>query len=83
MVLENKHEELKQLISELKKLSIEKKVNLWKRVAEDLESPTRRHRIVNVYKLSKVAKKDEWFAGGIPGLGETRVKKLSCSTLSY
>jgi large subunit ribosomal protein L18e len=59
MVLENKHEELKKLVSELKKLSIDKKVNLWKRVAEDLESSTRRHRIVNVYKLSKSAKANE------------------------
>jgi large subunit ribosomal protein L18e len=59
MTKERKHEELKQLISELKKLSIEKKVNLWKRVAEDLESSTRRHRIVNVYKLSRYAKADE------------------------
>jgi large subunit ribosomal protein L18e len=54
-----KHEELKQLISELKRLSIEKKVNLWKRVAEDLESPTRRHRVVNVYKLAKHSKAND------------------------
>jgi large subunit ribosomal protein L18e len=53
MVREHKHEQLKQLISELKKLSIDKKVHLWKRVAEDLENSTRRQRIVNVYKLSK------------------------------
>ncbi|MGV8169678.1 MAG: 50S ribosomal protein L18e [Candidatus Nanoarchaeia archaeon] len=68
----HKHEELKKLISELKKLSIEKKVNLWKRVAEDLESSTRRQRVVNVYKLSKNAKKDETIIvpGKVLGTGD-------------
>jgi large subunit ribosomal protein L18e len=59
MALENKHDELKTLISELKKLSIDHKVKLWKRVAEDLESSNRRQRVVNVYKLSKNAKENE------------------------
>lgn len=72
MVLENKHEELKKLVSELKKLSIDKKVNLWKRVAEDLESSTRRHRVVNVYKLSKFAKENETIIvpGKVLGTGD-------------
>jgi large subunit ribosomal protein L18e len=72
MVLQHKHEELKTLISELKKLSIEKKVNLWKRVAEDLESSTRRQRIVNVYKLAKNVKENETIIvpGKVLGTGD-------------
>lgn len=72
MAIEHKHEELKTLVSELKKLSIDKKVKLWKRVAEDLESPTRRHRVVNVYKLSKSAKENETIIvpGKVLGTGD-------------
>jgi large subunit ribosomal protein L18e len=72
MTNEHKHEELKTLVSELKKLSIDKKVKLWKRVAEDLESSTRRQRIVNVYKLSKCAKANETIIvpGKVLGTGE-------------
>jgi len=72
MAIEHKHEELKTLVSELKKLSIEKKVKLWKRVAEDLESSTRRHRVVNVYKLSKSAKENETIIvpGKVLGTGD-------------
>jgi large subunit ribosomal protein L18e len=72
MANEHKHEELKKLVSELKKLSIEKKVNLWKRVAEDLESSTRRQRIVNVYKLAKHAKENETIIvpGKVLGTGD-------------
>lgn len=72
MASEHKHEELKKLVSELKKLSIEKKVNLWKRVAEDLESSTRRQRIVNIYKLSKCAKENETILvpGKVLGTGD-------------
>jgi len=51
--------ELKNLIIELKKLSNKQKVNIWKRVAEDLEKSTRKRREVNIYKISRYTKKDE------------------------
>ncbi len=51
--------ELRNLIQELKKKSIEHGVNIWKRVANDLEKPTRKRRIVNLYKINKYTKKDE------------------------
>jgi large subunit ribosomal protein L18e len=57
--ISHKHEELNVLISELKKLAIQKNVPLWKRVAEDLEKPTRQRRTVNVYKLSMYCKDNE------------------------
>ena len=49
----NKNEELSSLIVELKKAAIDNDVKLWKRIAEDLEKPTRSRRVVNIYKLSK------------------------------
>ncbi|MFA6072935.1 MAG: 50S ribosomal protein L18e [Candidatus Woesearchaeota archaeon] len=63
---------MKTLISELKKLSIENKVKLWKRVAEDLESSTRRQRVVNVYKLARYAKANETIIvpGKVLGTGD-------------
>jgi large subunit ribosomal protein L18e len=47
--MKNNHTEA--LIKELKKTSIEQKVPLWKRIAEDLEKPSRQQRIVNIFKL--------------------------------
>lgn len=47
------------LISDLKKLSIEKKVALWKQIAVELEKPTRSRREVNLYKIATNAKEGE------------------------
>ena len=68
----NKNEELKQLVSELKKLSIEKKAKIWKRVAEDLERPTRIKRVVNIYSLAKNSKDNETIIvpGKVLGTGD-------------
>lgn len=70
-----KNEQLNDLVATLKKLSIDKKVKLWKRVAEDLEKPTRQARIVNIYKLSKHCKDNEVVVvpGKVLGAGD-----LSC-----
>ena len=51
--------ELKNLIVDLNKLSSKYKVNLWKRIAEDLNKPTRIRREVNLYKINKYAKNNE------------------------
>ncbi|MBW2991963.1 50S ribosomal protein L18e [Candidatus Woesearchaeota archaeon] len=51
--------ELRNLITDLKKLSIEQNKKLWKRIASDLEKPTRSRRIVNLVKINKHAKEDE------------------------
>ncbi len=53
------------LISELKKQSIEQKVPLWKRIAVDLERPTRNRRIVNLSRINRYAKENETII--IPG----------------
>jgi|SRR3989338_1173182 len=50
---------LQELIGELKKRSNEQSVNLWKRIALDLEKPTRQRRIVNLSKISRYTKENE------------------------
>ena len=50
---------LKGLIQELRKKAHEHGANIWKRLAEDLEKPTRQRRIVNLYKINKHTKDNE------------------------
>lgn len=47
------------MIVELKKKAIEEKVAVWKRIASDLEKPSRSRRIVNLYKIDKFTKDNE------------------------
>jgi len=53
MTLEHKNEKLQELISSLKKQSIEQKTGVWKRIAIELERPSRQHRVVNLSKIEK------------------------------
>ena len=71
---------LEQLIKDLKTLSIKENVKIWKRVAEDLEKPSRRRRQVDVLKISKSLKKGE--TAVIPGkvLG---VEKVDASIAAF
>jgi len=64
--------ELQGLIRDLRKLGTKEKVNLWKRVAKDLERPTRIRRKVNLYTIEKVLRKDEIaiVPGKVLSLGE-------------
>lgn len=50
---------LQWLIHELKKRSNEQSVNLWKRIANDLEKPTRQRRVVNLSSISRYTKENE------------------------
>ncbi len=50
---------LKELIVELKRRSNEQSANLWRRIAIDLEKPTRQRRAVNLSKISRYAKPNE------------------------
>lgn len=56
---------LRELVTELKKISSEKKINLWKRVALDLEKPTRQRCVVNLSKISRHTKENETIV--VPG----------------
>jgi len=63
---------LVNLIHDLKKLSIDQKVKFWKRIAEDLEKPTRKRREVNLDRLSRNTKANETVIvpGKVLGSGE-------------
>jgi len=50
---------LRELIKELKTLAIEKKQKFWKRIATELEKPTRQRRIVNTKQISIKTKENE------------------------
>ena len=50
---------LKDLIGELKKRSNEQSVNLWRRIATDLEKPTRQRRVVNLSRINRHTKENE------------------------
>ena len=50
---------LKDLIMELKKRSNEQSVNLWKRIALDLEKPTRQRRVINLSRINRNTKENE------------------------
>ena len=73
-----KHNQKQLLVQELKKVSNENKVPLWKRVALELEKPTRRQRVVNLSKLEKFATEKDIVIvpGKVLGDGEL-VKKLT------
>ncbi len=70
-----KNEQLTTVVSGLKKLAIERQRPLWKRVAEDLEKPTRQRREVNLWKLDQAAVDGELLV--VPGkvLGDGLVTK--------
>ena len=79
-----KNEQLMELLQLLKKTAIENKVAVWKRVATDLEKPTRRKRLVNIYKIEKHAKDDETVVvpGKVLGTGDF-TKKITVAAYSF
>ena len=50
---------LKNLIQELKKISSQKNIPLWRRVADDLERPTRQRRVVNLSRINRYTQEDD------------------------
>ncbi|MFH0798021.1 MAG: 50S ribosomal protein L18e [Candidatus Woesearchaeota archaeon] len=75
---------LKSLISELNKLGVKEKSNLWKRLASDLSKPTRQKREVNVEKINQYAREGETVV--VPGkvLAEGDVdKKLTVAAWTF
>lgn len=75
---------LKELIKELKKASIEQDVAIWKRVASDLEKPTRNRRIVNLSRINRYTKENETIVvpGKVLGSGELN-HKLNVSAYKF
>jgi large subunit ribosomal protein L18e len=66
------NEQLQGLIRELKKHSSSQKAPIWKRVASDLEKPTRQRRIVNLTRINRYTKENEIIVvpGKVLGTGE-------------
>ncbi len=64
--------QLQGLIRELKKQSNQQKVLIWKRVAKDLEKPSRQRRIVNLSRIDRFTKENEIIIvpGKVLGTGE-------------
>ena len=64
-----------ELIKMLRRLSVKEKVNIWKRVAQELEKPVRRSRKVNFYKINKYVREGE--TAIVPGkiLSEGEIEK--------
>ncbi|MCH8329219.1 MAG: 50S ribosomal protein L18e, partial [Nanoarchaeota archaeon] len=75
---------LQELIGELKKRSNEQSVNLWKRVALDLEKPTRQRRVINLSRISRYTKENETIIvpGKVLGSG-TLNQKLTISAYQF
>ena len=79
-----KNLQLESLINDLKKKSIDEKVAIWKRIATDLEKPSRQRRIVNLSKLSKNVKEGDIII--VPGkvLGEGTIdKKITVAAFQF
>ncbi len=75
---------LKDLISLLKKKSFENKVKIWKRIANDLEKPTRIRRKVNLTRIDKHTKDNETIVvpGKVLGMGSLN-HKVSIAAFSF
>lgn len=75
---------LQDLIGELRKVSLESNVNLWGRIASDLEKSTRSRRVVNLFKLSKSTKDGETalVPGKVLSVGDLD-KKLTVAAYSF
>jgi len=75
---------LKNLIMELKKKSNEQSVNLWRRIATDLEKPTRQRRVVNLSRINRHTKENEIIVvpGKVLGSGSLN-HKLTISAYQF
>lgn len=64
------------LIQELKKQSIQNNVKIWKRIATELEKPSRKRRTVNLYNINKNAKDNDTviIPGKVLGTGDFNKK---------
>jgi large subunit ribosomal protein L18e len=76
--------ELNELIHELKVLGNKQNINLWKRVASDLEKPTRIRRKVNINKIDKNIRDNEiaLVPGKVLSVGEL-TKKITVAAYQF
>ena len=69
---------------ELKKNGREQNANIWDRVADDLEKPTRQRRVVNLSSLSRHTKENEIIVvpGKVLGAGDLQ-HKITISAFQF
>lgn len=83
-MLEHKNQKLQELVGMLKKQSIEQKSSVWKRIAFELERPTRQHRVVNLSRIDKYCNDNDVII--IPGkllLGGELSKKVTIAAYAF
>src|SRR3989344_9378264 len=75
---------LAELIRNLKKLSIEKKVKIWKTIAYELEKPTRIRRAVNLERIDRVCRDNDVIIvpGKVLAAGDL-TKKITVAAFSF
>ena len=75
---------LLKLVAELKKRSNEQEAQIWRRVANDLERPTRQRRVVNLSSISRYTKENEIIVvpGKVLGSGDLE-HKLTISAFQF
>ena len=84
MTFEHKNQRLQELISSLKKQSMEHKTGVWKRVALELERPSRQQRVVNLSKIEKYSNDNDVIV--VPGKllsGGELTKKVTIIAYNY
>ena len=76
--------ELKELINDLKILGNKNNINLWKRVAMDLEMSTRARRKANIYKINENTRDNEiaLVPGKVLSMGDL-TKKITVAAYQF
>lgn len=76
--------QLAKLIADLKKVSAQNEVDIWKRVAIDLERPTRQRRIVNLSRINRYCDENEIVVvpGKLLGTGDIS-KKVTIAAFQF
>lgn len=78
------NDQLKKLIMEMKKKSIESTTDFWKKIASNLEKPTRQRIVVNLSRINKFSNDNETVL--VPGkvLGDGILnKKVNIAAFSF
>jgi len=76
--------ELQNLIDDLKIIGNKNKIDMWKRVAKELERPRRARRKVNLYKIDKHTRENEiaLVPGKVLSIGEL-TKKVTVAAYQF
>lgn len=79
-----KNQQLSSLIVDLKKTSIKENVKIWKRIASDLERPTKQRRVVNLSKIDRYAKDNDVIVvpGKVLSMGQLN-KKVTVAAFNF